>query len=173
MFQFFTDSAGPSNFVFLILTLVFGLGAFAIGSLIAAACMQRAVKWLGFKSMVFWDAIRFSVLINVVVTSLSLLIGVNYGLNVRLLSPSGPSSIDFNFLYAFPPIFYLYQLVVTLLIAAAIFVCVVKPRDDKTMRISFPEGFAIASVFYGMTAFICLVIFAFVGLMLILAYPTV
>ena len=164
-------TVGASIFA-LISTLGFTLIGFAVFCLVSAACLQRGVAWLGFEPISFKQSFLTSVLVNIVVGSLNTLIAFYFTFSTGMLEDN--EMVMRNLAFSFSPVYYLEQTLLNLLVATGIFSCVIMRSDnDKpsgNRRANFAEAFGIAAVYFGLSAFIVLMLSAVVGILVALFF---
>ena len=75
-----------------------------------------------------------------------------------------------SFAMSFSPLFYLHQLLFSVLIAASVFTCLIKRRPNQhegsEQRLLFAEGLGVSAVYFGLSTFAVLLLSAFVGLLM-------
>lgn len=124
----------------------FGIGLL-LGSLFAAIWLRLAALWLGFGNVGYRTAFKCTLMSNFVVAVIHFSVGFNYGIASHLLSDS-PSTVR-SFSFAYSPIYFLYALVFSLLLTAAIFRRTIKAEGDSSLAL-FGDSFALASLYYAL-----------------------
>lgn len=142
--------------------LGFALGLL-LGSLASALWLRVAAAWLGFGNVSYKTAFKCAIISNFTVAVIQFAIGFNYGLVTQLITENSRPLSEMT--YAFPPIYFLYTLIVGLVVTAAIFRPIIKNGEDSA-PVPFSDAFALASLYCALTFAIMIVLAAILVLLL-------
>ena len=163
--------------VFIGLKALAGIGIviamIVIGGLIGAIFLRLAALCLGFGNIPYLRAAAASILSNLIFLTMNASINFACGFyrGFLLAAIEGQKtdrimSTRIDYLFHFSPIYFFYILVLSLILTAAIFTRMVRPKDSEP-KIKFSESLGLTGVYYSFYF-----IFALLTAMLIFALVT-